>query len=427
MTSYSLKPEHRQLVLVTSLGGFLELYDFAIYALMAGYIADQFFPNQDPYLSLLSSFATFSAGYLARPVGGIIFGHLGDRKGRKPVFVITILMMALPTALIGCLPVYAQIGVWAPVLLVTLRVIQGFSIGGEVPGAMTFLCETLEDRRGMVMALLFMSLVLGAVFGSMLHALLLDVLSKDAMNQWGWRFPFWLGGLFGIFSYLFRRRFQESRLFVQIYESQQRSRVPIKTLFKHFRMPLLCGFLMIVPIATSVPLLLLFTPGYLSHLLHYDPGDVALANALGGVCSSLVFLMMGLLSERFQTRTLLLLASWMLILSAWPIFGWLVNGTAHVILIMCLGSILRGGVAGIAPLTLASIFPVHVRYSGIAFCYNLSFALFSGITPILAIELIRVTGNMSSPAVFLVFGGLSGMLACIIMKRANVKNYFAES
>ncbi len=422
----SLGPEHRQLVLVTSLGGFLELYDFIIYALMAGYIADQFFPSHDPYLSLLSSFATFSAGYLARPIGGIIFGHLGDRQGRKPVFVMTILMMALPTALIGCLPVYEQVGVWAPVMLILLRVIQGFSIGGEIPGAMTFLCETLEERRGMVMALLFMSLVLGAVFGSLLHATLLGTLSKSEMNLWGWRLPFWLGGLFGIFSYLFRRRFQESKLFVQMFESQQRSKVPIKTLFRDFRKPLICGFLMIVPIATSVPLLLLFTPGYLSHLLHYDPADVALASALGGVCSSLVFLVMGWLSERFQTRTLLLLASWMLILSAWPMFGWLASGTVHVILIMCLGSILRGGIAGIAPLALASIFPVQVRYSGIAFCYNLSFALFSGITPILAMELIRVTGSMSSPAVFLVFGGLSGILACVMMKKAHIKSYFSD-
>ncbi len=243
---------------------------------MARYLSDLFFPSHYPYTSLLTTFASFSVGYLARPLGGVIFGHFGDRFGRKPTFVITVLMMALSTALIGCLPTYDQIGLAAPLLLTLLRVFQGFSIGGEIPGAMTYLSETVDQRPGLVMGLLFLALVNGVVFGSLVEAFMLWWLTPAQMSDWGWRVPFWLGGTLGICSYVVRKRFNESRLFLELGERKEQARVPLAQLFSKHKLSILCGTLLIIPVAVSMPLLFLFTPGYLTKLLAYDASQVAI-------------------------------------------------------------------------------------------------------------------------------------------------------
>ncbi|MGI9276496.1 MAG: MFS transporter [Endozoicomonas sp.] len=416
----------RRLVWVISLGGFLEFYDFIIYALMAGYLADNFFPSDDPWSSLLTTFATFSVGYFARPVGGIVFGHFGDRHGRKPTFITTVLIMALSTALIGCLPTYQQAGILAPVLLILLRIFQGFSIGGEIPGAMTYLSETVHERQGLVMGMLFLALVNGVVFGSLVHACMLWWLTPELMASWGWRVPFWLGGSLGICSYLVRKSFHESSQFLDMTRRKQQSRVPIAALLQDHRKTLLCGIFMIVPVATSMTLLFLFTPGYLTKLLAYDPADVVLAGSIGLFGSSLVFVAVGNLADTCSGRWLLALSSVLVLLLAWPVFAWYSSGTAVVLLAMLVSALMLGAITGIAPLLLSFIFPVSVRYSGIAFSYNLGFALFGGMTPVIAMGLIRWTGDLTSPAWYLMVSGVCGLLACILLPCSRVAEGFQQ-
>ncbi|KEQ13683.1 hypothetical protein GZ77_15375 [Endozoicomonas montiporae] len=399
---------------MTSLGGFLEFYDFIIYALMAVYIADQFFPSHDSFTSMLTTFATFSVGYFVRPLGGLVFGHLGDRFGRKPTFVATVLIMALSTFLMGCLPTYSQVGLWAPLMLVGLRVLQGFSIGGEIPGAMTYLSETVDRRRGLVMSLLFMVLANGVVFGSLVHAFMLWWLPVDEMKAWGWRIPFWLGGTMGICSYVVRKQFQESDLFLQLAKRKAQSAVPLFHLLQSHRRQLLVGIFLILPVATSMTLLFLFTPGYLTKMLGYSAGDVALAGSIGIFLSSVVFIAFGLLADTVSLRSLLCVASGIIVLFSVPVFYWYGAGV-DVYSVMLVSALIQGSITGVAPLALSELFPVNVRYSGIAFCYNVSFALFGGLTPVIAMTLIGWTNNLQSPAWYLMVSGLFGLLATCMM------------
>ncbi|WP_062269056.1 MFS transporter [Endozoicomonas arenosclerae] len=427
MSERFISKKHRQLVWVTSLGGFLEFYDFVIYALMASYLSDLFFPSHDPYTSLLTTFATFSVGYMARPLGGVIFGHFGDRFGRKPTFVITVLMMALSTALIGCLPTYNQIGLAAPLLLTLLRVFQGFSIGGEIPGAMTYLSETVDQRPGLVMGLLFLALVNGVVFGSLVEAFMLWWLTPEQMSSWGWRVPFWLGGTLGICSYVVRKRFNESRLFLELGEKQKRSRVPLAQLFSEHKLSMFCGTLLIIPVAVSMPLLFLFTPGYLTRLLEYDASQVAQAGAIGIFASSLVFLLVGSWCEKISRVRLMQAGSMIIVMAGWVIFPVYASGHAYLIAVMLLSALTMGSVVGVAPLLLSTLFPVEVRYSGIAFCYNLSFALFGGLAPLIAMSLIQGTGSLSSPAWYLSFSGLCGILGAALVTNKSCRTLCSQA
>ncbi|MRI32278.1 MFS transporter [Endozoicomonas sp. OPT23] len=409
--------EHRELVWVTSLGGFLEFYDFIIYALMAEYISVHFFPSYDPYSSLLATFATFSAGYLARPLGGLVFGHFGDRYGRKPTFILTVLLMALSTAMIGFLPSYEQIGLWAPVLLTLCRVIQGFSIGGEIPGAMTYLSETVDRREGLVMSLLFLAFVNGLVFGSLIKAGLTWFLPLEDMQEWGWRIPFILGGSLGICSYIIRRRFQESEVFLAMAYRKEQSKVPALTLLQKYRKQLLIGILLITPVAVSMPLLFLFTPGYLTKLLDYSAFDVAVSGGVGVFFSSLIFVAVGLLADKLPAGRVMLFASLLVVFSGWLIFPAYVTGHASLLLMMLFSALVMGGVVGVAPLLLSRLFPVSVRYSGIALSYNISFAVFGGLAPIIAMALIKLNGNLAAPAWYLTISGCLGILAVLLAGR----------
>ncbi|UYM15110.1 MFS transporter [Endozoicomonas euniceicola] len=404
-----LSREQLGLIFITSMGGFLELYDFIIYALMAPFIADHFFPGHDPYTSLLTTFATFSIGYLVRPLGGVVFGHLGDRFGRKPIFVATVLIMALSTFLMGCLPTYSQVGIWAPLMLVFLRILQGFSIGGEIPGAMTYLSETVEHRRGLVISLLFAALTNGVLFGSLVNALMLWWLPEESMQEWGWRVPFWLGGTLGICSYMIRKRFQESGLFLQLIKYKARSAVPLVQLLQLHRGELLFGVFLIAPGASALTLLFLFTPGYLTKMLNYPGSDVALAGGIGIFISSLMTIVAGHLADKLPARRLLYAAYGFIVLFSAPVFYWYVAGF-DVYWIMLLSGLMVGSLTA-ALMTLSILFPVNVRYSGIAFCYNAGYALFGGLTPLIAMALIGWSNNLQAPAWYLMTSGSLGLLA----------------
>ncbi len=184
----------------------LEFYDFIIYALLASYISKLFFPIQSAITSLLIAFSAYAVGYLARPFGGIIFGHFGDKYGRKKTFTISILIMALSTFLIGILPTYSSIGIMVPILLVLCRIAQGISVGGEIPGTITYVGEAVPEKRGFMTAVIFGFLILGVTIGFIVESLLLEFFTSQSMLTYGWRIPFILGGLFVLVAYYLRRQ-----------------------------------------------------------------------------------------------------------------------------------------------------------------------------------------------------------------------------
>src|SRR3990167_2565126 len=185
----------RKLLFLSSLGGVLEFYDFIIYALLAGYLSKVFFPLENNVASLLVTFATFSIGYLVRPFGGILFGHFGDKLGRKKTFTISILIMALSTFFIGVVPSYQTIGMAAPLILTALRVVQGLSVGGEIPGAIAYVSEFMPEKKGLANGIIFFSLMNGITLGSLIQAIFTGLLSQQAMFSWEFRIPFLIGGV----------------------------------------------------------------------------------------------------------------------------------------------------------------------------------------------------------------------------------------
>lgn len=406
--------EQYRLAFAISLGGMLELYDFMVYAMMASYIAECFFPSSDPMTSLLGTFATFAVGYLSRPLGGIFFGHLGDRHGRKSTFTLTIFIMALTTALIGCIPTYNSIGIFAPVLLVLLRLFQGFSLGGELPGAMTYMSETTPGRSGLVIGILFMSLMLGLSLATFVHGLLTLFLPLDVMTEWGWRVPFWIGGLLGGLSFYIRRRFDESGLFTALNQVRQRQAVPFLALVRNHLRGFVCGFCIIAMCGAAVTVLGVYMPGYLVTLHGFASDEVAWQASLAYIMSAPICLLMGLANDRYSHKLLLLFSIVLIAGISLPYYQYISSEGAELSKIMMVAAILSAFVTGVLPPMLVRLFPTEVRYTGVATAYNLGITLFGGLAPVSSTLLIKWLGVTTGPAMYLVIISLFSLLIVFV-------------
>ncbi len=406
-----------KLITIVSLGGLLETYDFLIYALMTPYISQLFFPAEQLQDSLLLTFATFSVGYLSRPLGGLLFGHQGDRQGRKKPFTYTILIMAGSTFLMGCLPVYSQIGLWAPALLILLRLLQGISMGGETGGAFTYLSETAQKRKATAVAIAMCGMSMGFVLGHLVHALLLHLYGKEGMINQGWRIPFFLGGILGIVGYIIRKKFHETLAFKQLQQQQQVSRTPAKELFTRYPLNACCGLLFITIHSVTLVLLIIFMPSYLMTL---NP-DVNLATT-GGVSmlvAALIVIPFGCCLDYFGGNKVLKLAVACELIFGLPLV-WLIFAHPDSTKLAILASSLLVGLNAATLITLTTtLFPTAIRYSGIAISYNLGFAI-GGMTPVLA-TLLPSALNQPWAAGYLLLGcGLLGIVAASLYHRLDI-------
>lgn len=407
----------KKVIAITSLGGMLEAYDFTVYAHMAAYISLVFFPDADASSSLLKTFSTFAVGYLARPLGALVFSHFGDRVSRKACFATTIILMAIATLSIGFLPGYAQLGVLAPILLCLFRFVQGFSFAGEFPGAFTYLYESVpKENQGLALSVLGAASLSGILLGVVVHGLLIHFLSTDQVAEWGWRIPFIFGGSIGLVSYVIRKRLAESSAFQQVVKRGEVERLPIATLcVSHWR-EMLVGLLLVMPVLVTVSLLILFIPGYLTRLLNYPAETVAFANSLSMFAGLPVCILVGALADRFDRRYVLAASSAIVLLGAWPLFSWLASGTANLYLAALAGAVMWGSSEGITLLLVVSSFPTALRYTGMATVYNLGATLFAGFAPVIAMGLIQILDDQAAPALFLALSGLSGLLAALLLK-----------
>lgn len=390
-----------KLAFSVSLGGMLEIYDFLIYGLMASYIAENFFPSEDHFTSLLSTFATFAIGYLTRPLGGIVFGHFGDRYGRKKTFTFSIFLMALSTTLMGCLPGWNSIGAAAPTMLIALRLLQGFSLGGEIPGAITYLSESTPERQGLVIGILFLAIMIGVSFGTFVHGMLEMHLDSETMKEWGWRVPFWVGGSLGIISYHIRRKFSESGLFEALNHAKAQASIPIVLLFKEHTRGVICGLMTIALCGATVTIYSIYMPSYLSSLLNFPREDVAWHTTLAFLMLSPLCLLCGMLSDLINHKLILGIMAIVIAVISWPAFQYFSSPAAQLNKIMLICGLLAATASGSLPPLLISFFPTEVRYTGIATCYNAGFAIFGGIAPFVSTLLAKYSDNASGPAIYL--------------------------
>lgn len=376
---------------LSALGGALEFYDFVIFVFFAVVVGKLFFPADMPeWLKQVQSFGIFAAGYLARPLGGIVMAHFGDLLGRKKMFTLSIFMMAVPTLLMGLLPTYTQIGIAAPVLLLVLRVIQGAAIGGEVPGAWVFVSEHVPARNvGYACGTLTCGLTAGILLGSLVATAINSLFAPEEVVAYAWRIPFILGGVFGLLSVYLRRWLHETPIFAEL---QQRkalaAELPLQRVLRDHRGAVVLSMLLTWLLSAGIVVVILMTPTLLQTLYGF-PAKVALqANSLAIVFLSLGCILAGVLADRFGAGKVFMLGSVALGVTSWTLYHSL---QAHPDWLFPLYAVtgLCVGVIGAVPYVMVKAFPAVVRFTGLSFSYNLAYAIFGGLTPLAVTMLVK--------------------------------------
>lgn len=399
----------------TAIGNFTEWYDFGVYSYVVPFLSAAFFPSSG--LAQIATFAGLTVSFLIRPIGGIFWGVLGDRIGRKGVLAATVLLMALGTFLLGILPGYAAIGIAAPILLFVSRAIQGFSTGGEYVGAMTFLAEHAPDRqRGRICSYLPVGTLSGYIFGALLVTVLHATLSHEAMSSWGWRIPFLVAAPLGIAGLFLRLKLEETPAYEkQSDEDRMGSRDRMQqfkdTVLAQWRPLLVCAGLVMAFNVTNY-MLTGYMPTYLSSVLGVPstPGLLIVIAVMVVIALLVVFL--GRLSDRVGRKPVMIAGCLLLIAGSFPAFWLILQGGYFV---MFAGAMLVGLMLvcfmSTEPSTLPTLFPTSVRYGATSVAFNLSVSIFGGTTPLVAAALIHRTGDHLVPVYMLIVAGVVGVIS----------------
>lgn len=370
---------------LAALGGALEFYDFIIFVFFAVVIGELFFPADIPeWLRQFQTFGIFAAGYLARPLGGIIMAHFGDLIGRKRMFTLSILLMALPTLMIGLLPTYAALGIGAPLALLGLRILQGAAIGGEVPGAWVFVAEHVPARRvGLACGTLTAGLTAGILLGSLIATAVNKNLTPAEVSEWGWRVPFLLGGIFGIVAMYLRRWLHETPVFAEMQANKALAEeLPLKTVLRSHKGSVVISMLLTWLLSAGIVVVILMTPTYLQKVHGISPADALTANSLAILALTLGCIVYGRLIDALGSGPTFMLGSLLLAGSSYTFYHGLVAGTEQLVPLYMLAGF-AVGIVGAVPYVMVNAFPAVVRFSGLSFSYNVAYAIFGGLTPML--------------------------------------------
>ncbi|MEU5625270.1 glycine betaine/L-proline transporter ProP [Streptomyces tendae] len=409
----------RRAVKAAALGNSMEWFDFGVYSYIAVTLGKVFFPSGNPTAQLLSTFGAFAAAFLVRPLGGMVFGPLGDRVGRQKVLAVTMIMMAAGTFAIGLIPSYATIGVWAPVLLLAARLVQGFSTGGEYAGASTFIAEYAPDRRrGFLGSWLEFGTLAGYIGGAGLVTLMTALLSDGDLMSWGWRIPFLIAGPMGIVGLYLRMRLEETPAFAaEVAKAETaRPKVPLREMVTgQWRALLLCVGLVLVFNVTDY-MLLSYMPSYLTSELEYDETHGLLV-VLGVMALMMVVQpFAGALTDRVGRRPVIAAGCAGFLLLSVPALLLIREGSLLAVALGmgALGMLLVCFTASM-PSALPALFPTRVRYGSLSIGFNVSVSLFGGTTPLVVTALIGATGDMMMPAYYMMAAAVVGGVAVWFM------------
>lgn len=400
-----------------------------IYAYTATVIAALFFPSESPAAGLLSTFAVYAVGFVMRPVGGILFGHLGDRMGRQGVLTAVIAMMGLATVAIGLLPTHDQIGVTAPVLLVVFRLLQGLSAGAEAMGSNSLVSEhSPADRRGFYVGLTYTFANVPPIFAALLILLLTNVMTDDSYNSWGWRVPFLLGGVISFIGLLIRRRVSESPAFEEVKQADNIESSPALTVLREYRLPLLYTFGVAALSGLGFYSLTGYFVSYLRTSIGLTSNQALISNSIAIVIAFVVTPLSAGLSDRFGRRPVLAIGALSSAVVAVPAYLIAGSGTlagaiaGQSLLALCLGIFF--GPVGIQFL---EMFPTKVRFSGSAIGYNAAYVVLGGTAPLLATWLVDATDSLIAPAVYTTAVALLVLVVTVVMPETSGRSMSTES
>ncbi|MER6752160.1 MULTISPECIES: MFS transporter [Streptomyces] len=419
----------KRAVKAASLGNAMEWFDFGIYAYLAGTIGRVFFPSGSETAQLLSSFATFAVAFLVRPLGGMVFGPMGDKVGRKKVLALTMILMAIGTAAIGLLPTYAAVGFWSPLLLILFRLLQGFSTGGEYGGASTFIAEYAPDkRRGYFGSFLELGTLAGYTGAAGLVTALTAWLGTGAMDAWGWRIPFLVAGPLGIVGLYLRLKLDDTPAYLKLGEGnvhvneaansvETTARGDLLRIFRQHWRPLLLCVALVGAYNVTDYMLLSYMPTYLSDELHYTETHGLLILVATMALLMLIINQVGRLNDRYGRKPLLMTGMLGFFLLSAPAFllvrqGSLLGVSAGMLMLGLSLVCLLGTMSAALP----AMFPTSVRYGSLSVGYNLSASLFGGTTPLVITALIGATGSDMMPAYYAMAAALVGVVAVACMK-----------
>ena len=400
----------KKVILAGLVGNVMEWYDFAVYGFFASIIGVHFFPSENPAISLIAAFGAFAAGFLVRPLGGLLIGRIGDKIGRKRAMVISVMAMAVPTVLIGLMPTYQTIGMAAPVLIVVLRIVQGSSVGGEYTSSLIFLAEHAKPgRRSRISIWGMWGATAGTLLGSAIGALISDVLTADQLLNWGWRVPFLMGSLVAITGYLIRRSIHDTA-------PVGASKTPIQDTFGKHKMPVIKLALVNVGFGVAFYAAFVYSVTYIK-TIDKLPESIALnLNTLSMVILLALLPASAWLSDRFGRKPLIVLGSALLTFGAIPIFHLLHTTDPVVIFLGELSFVIAIAImAGGLVATNVELMPAAIRCTGLAFAYNASIGFFGGTTPMIVAWLIHTTGDPMSPAYWVAAAGLISLLTAVFL------------
>nr|WP_306189329.1 MULTISPECIES: MFS transporter [unclassified Streptomyces] len=405
----------KRAVKAAALGNAMEWFDFGVYSYIAVTLGKVFFPSGNPTAQLLSTFGAFAAAFLVRPLGGMVFGPLGDRIGRQRVLATTMIMMAVGTFAIGLIPSYATIGVGAPLLLLAARLVQGFSTGGEYAGASTFIAEYAPDkRRGFLSSWLEFGTLVGYIGGAGLVTLLTALLSSDDLTSWGWRIPFLIAGPIGVVGLYLRMRLEETPAFAAQLEKaeEDRPKVPLREMIAgQWQALVLCMALVLVYNVTDY-MLLSYMPSYLTSELKFDETHGLLV--ILGVMALMMIVQpfAGALTDRVGRRPVIAAGCAGFLFLSIPALLLIRQGSlAAVGLGMAALGLLLVCFTAAMPSALPALFPTRCRYGSLSIGFNVSVSLFGGTTPLVVTALIGATGNMMMPAYYMMAAAVIGGFA----------------
>jgi MFS family permease len=406
-----------RMVLLASLGGTIEYYDFVLFGIFAREIGQAMFPSGDALVSLMLAFTTFAVGYLARPIGGLVLGSLGDRFGRRGVFLASIFIASAATLGIGLVPEYAAWGIAASALVVSLRLVQGFCLGGELPGAVTYVVETAPRLAPFVCGVVYACVTLGVAMASGIAFAVGRVMEPAAAAQFGWRIAFVVGGVLGLAGYWLRRSFEESAEFAELKRIKAVSTQPLHELVRAHRGRIGAGLLAQCTTAGFNGLFFAHMPAYLAGVAGYGAQEAAFAQTYAVVLHAALILAVGWLALRVAPHLLLRAGAVMLAVGAYPFYAALAGRAVGLVPLMTLAAVAGALVNGTFAFVTADLFATRVRFSGIALAQNVTQSVFGGTTPLIATALIAWLAVPAAPALYLMACAGVGVLGSLAAPR----------
>jgi MFS transporter, MHS family, proline/betaine transporter len=406
-------------IISSSIGNVLEWYEYALYAYFSTVISTLFFPTHDRFVSIILTFSTFAVGLAARPLGGIIFGYIGDKYSRKRMLTTTILLMSIPTLCIGCLPTYDQIGIAAPITLIILRIFQGIALGGEFGASCTYLYESVpQNRRGFFGTFALTGVGMGLVLSACTIFIVESWVTQEEVYAYAWRVPFFISVCGSFLGFYMRKTLLESPDFLAAQQQQVLVKNPLAELFRHHKKSLAGLFAIFLTTQISFFVVFIFGKTMMIDFLGFDARTAGLYNLMTLVSYTISTVVFGWLSDKINKRYIILAGTLGIFLSVTPFIHSLESGLSSVIFLM---SLLLGAFIGMTEGTLnpvvAETFPTNIRATSVAFCWNFTSIAFGGVAPIVSMWLIQNAGGVQAVAYYL-------MAACTVTILSTLYSLF---